>query len=253
VGAVLSVLVVAVAWAASADADAGDIARALARRLSSALDFEDDTPPPTERRMMVDAAEAMKTAMLDAVSVDPKQVTVRNVRGRYQLVDRGRHLLRDFGANERAARLVWLVFRTYGVERMCFVGRPDPSFTFLLAGGDTRLSPGDAFYTLTIPGQAPAGNYPEIASSYQNHKTTRFVNDRLALTEFTQETRGKYRIMSGDTVLYAFDDQSEAVASMVFITLYGFNRKHTVYATPTSTEEVFSYLTRDVKTLQVRN
>lgn len=248
----LAAAALAVAVVSARPDSAGDVARALANRLTDALDFKDDTPPPSERRIVVDAAEAMKTTMLDAVTVDPKQVRVQRRQGQYALVDRGTHIVLGFGDNERVARLVWLVFRTYGIQRLCFVGRPHASFTFLLAGGETRLSPPELFYKITIPGRAPTGSYPEIDSSYRNHRTIRFVNDRLELREYTQEARDKYRIMSGNTVLYAFDDRSEAIASMVFITLYEFNRKHTVYAAPGSSEEMFAYLTREAPRLRVR-
>ena len=79
------------------------------------------------------------------------------------------------------------------------------------------------------------------------------MNDRLELREYTQEAREKYRIMSGNTVLYAFDDRSEAIASMVFITLYQVQpQAHAWYAAPGSSEEMFAYLTREAPRLRVR-
>jgi hypothetical protein len=37
----------------------------------------------------------------------------------------------DFNANEGEARQTLAIIKKYGFTRSCFVGRPDPSFTYL--------------------------------------------------------------------------------------------------------------------------
>lgn len=228
--------------AAAAQQDERAIAQALADRLSKDMEFEDASR--AERSLALDVFAEMNRMMADAVPIEPRRLTVRRSGSRYQLVDRGVHIVWDFGPHQRAARLVWLVFRTYGIDRMCFVGRPNPSFFVPLAGGETRLNAPTAFYKVTLPGQAPTGEYPAISSSYRNLETIRFQNSRLDLREVPTAKDGRYRIVEGDMVLYSFDNRAEAVASMVYLRLYGFDRKHIVYAEPGSREEVFSYLTK---------
>lgn len=70
----------------------------------------------------------------DCVSFNPKRAEVRNVGGRWKIAE-DRHWIMDFGAKEREARRAIRIIRKYGLDRQCFVGRPDPSMTYFLTRG----------------------------------------------------------------------------------------------------------------------
>lgn len=87
----------------------------------------------------------------DCISFDPRRVRVRRIDGRWKIVE-GRHWIADFGRRGREARQGLDVIRHYGLDRQCFVGRPNPSMTYFLAG--SRI-PGGA-----MPGEDCVGFDP---------------------------------------------------------------------------------------------
>ena len=209
--------------------DAGAIAEEMAKRLEDALGFDNTDYEDYDRRLIVDVAKVMDSIIFDSLKVNPKYVTVKRIGNSYKLVDRNSHYLLDFGNDNKAARLAWLIFRTYGIERMCFVGRPKSSFNFVLSGGETQVNSSKSFYKVMVPGKAPSGDYPSITSSYKNLKVIKFKNSTLILKYIASQTKYKYRIMSGNRTLYHFESEKEAIASYVFIKLYGFNQKCNIY------------------------
>ena len=225
--------------------NADDIAQALADRLSDALDFEDGKVD-YDRRLIVDVAKAMDSIMFDSLKVNPKYVTVKKIGNSYKLVDRNSHYLLDFGNDNKAARLAWLLFRTYGIERMCFVGRPRSSFNFVLSGGETQVNSKKSFYKIMIPGKAPSGDFPSITSSYKNLKVTKFKNSTLILKYIANQTKYKYRIISGNRTLFHFESEKEAIASFVFIKLYGFNQKCSIYGSERSNKSGISNVAQKI-------
>ncbi len=74
----------------------------------------------------------------DCVRFDPDWLEVERIGGRWKLVELlpggRRHLLLDFDGSRREAELTRRILRHYGVDRLCFVGRPDPSLTYVLRG-----------------------------------------------------------------------------------------------------------------------
>ena len=76
----------------------------------------------------------------DCVGFDSSSVQLRQVNGRWKLVD-GDHWLFDFGSDRAAAQKALQVIVHYRMNRSCFVGRPDPSFTYLLAQGGVPTGP----------------------------------------------------------------------------------------------------------------
>lgn len=88
-------------------------------------------PDPSFKYLLVDG-KAPKGSMPgeDGVSFDPGTIEVQNIGGRWKIVD-GSHWLFDFGDKEDEARTAHAVIKKYGFTRSCFVGRPDPSFTYL--------------------------------------------------------------------------------------------------------------------------
>jgi len=70
----------------------------------------------------------------DCVGLDPLNARVEQVGGRWKIVD-GSHWVFDFGQRQHEARRALRVVRHYRVDQSCFVGRPDPSFRYLLSSG----------------------------------------------------------------------------------------------------------------------
>ncbi len=65
----------------------------------------------------------------DCVSHNLGNLQVKNVNGRWKIVD-GAHWLMDFNDKEDEARTALKIIKKYGFTRHCFVGRPDPSFEY---------------------------------------------------------------------------------------------------------------------------
>lgn len=65
----------------------------------------------------------------DAISFNPQNIEVMRVAGRWKIVE-GNHWIMDFDQAEDEARQAWSYILRYGFRYICFVGRPDPSFTY---------------------------------------------------------------------------------------------------------------------------
>ena len=91
-------------------------------------------PPP--RRLQ----QARPLGGEDCVNFDPAAIRLRQVNGGWKLLA-GSHWLFDFGADRAAAQKALQVIERYRMNRSCFVGRPDPSFTYLLAKGGIPAGP----------------------------------------------------------------------------------------------------------------
>jgi len=68
----------------------------------------------------------------DCISFNTSAVEVRNVSGRWKIVE-GSHWIADFGGNRSEAETALDVIQRYDLDRQCFVGRPDPSMSYWLA------------------------------------------------------------------------------------------------------------------------
>ena len=66
----------------------------------------------------------------DSVSFNPNNIEVRNINGSWKIVE-GSHWIFDFGGKEDEARTAFSIIRKYGFTKTCYVGRPNPSFTYL--------------------------------------------------------------------------------------------------------------------------
>lgn len=66
----------------------------------------------------------------DCIGFNPGSATVENPNGSWKVVD-GSHWLYDFGSNEEEARQALAIIKKHRFSYSCFVGRPDPSFTYL--------------------------------------------------------------------------------------------------------------------------
>jgi V8-like Glu-specific endopeptidase len=65
----------------------------------------------------------------DAIGFDPANIEVRQVTGRWKVVE-GDHWLLDFGSAQNEARQALSYILRYQFRFMCFVGRPAPSMTY---------------------------------------------------------------------------------------------------------------------------
>ncbi|BBO84610.1 hypothetical protein DSCO28_51760 [Desulfosarcina ovata subsp. sediminis] len=132
----------------------------------------------------------------DCVQFDPARTGVQQVSGRWKITD-GAHWLFDFGNNAAAARKALDVIRHYRMDRACFVGRPQPAFTYMLAKGG-------------VPTGAMTGE-----------DCVAFDTGRLTVSKI----QGRWKIVSGRRWLFDFgNNESEARAALAIIRRYRFNQ-----------------------------
>lgn len=132
----------------------------------------------------------------DCVAVDPAAVQTKRVQGRWKIVDDG-HFLFDFGEARGDAKMAAEVLRHYRITQSCFVGRPDPSFTYLLASGE-----------------APSG-------VIDGEDCLSFNPAELELVQ----ADGRWKLAQGSRWLFDFGDRrEEAGEALEIIRQYGFTQ-----------------------------
>ncbi len=132
----------------------------------------------------------------DCVNFNWNNTRVRQINGRWKIVE-GTHWIMDFGFNRNEARQAHRIIRHYRMTSMCFVGRPDPSFTYFLSEGN-----------------APAGTITgEDSIAFDPHRiAVRKVNNRWKITE-------------GNHWMFDFGhNEEEARTAFALIKKYGFTR-----------------------------
>ena len=135
----------------------------------------------------------------DCVSIDPSGVEVKKVEGSWKIVD-GSHWIDDFGNKEQEARKALKIIQHYQLDQYCYVGRPDPSFTYLLSGGS-----------------APSGSMSGEDCNSFNPNTTQ-----------VKKVDGSWKIVDGSHWIYDFGNkEGEARKALKIIKKYGF--KHNCY------------------------
>jgi hypothetical protein len=70
----------------------------------------------------------------DCLRFNPQTTEVRQIQGRWKIVD-GNHWMFDFGGNGGEASRALGIIRYYRMNEVCFVGRPNPPLTYLLVSG----------------------------------------------------------------------------------------------------------------------
>ncbi|MCK4418670.1 hypothetical protein KAV79_02580, partial [Candidatus Aerophobetes bacterium] len=114
--------------------------------------------------------------------------------GRWKIVD-GSHLMFDFGNKRNEAERALQVIKHYRMNQSCFVGRPDPSFQYLL-----------------VSGRAPIGSFEgeDCVSFNPNTAEVRYIN-------------GRWKIVDGSHWVFDFGNkESEARQALAIIKKYGF-------------------------------
>lgn len=130
------------------------------------------------------------------VSFNPSAVSLRDINGRWKIVADD-HWLFDFGSDQAAGHKALKVIRHYRMDRSCVIGRPKPSFSYLLAKGG-------------IPSGAMAGE------------------DCVAFdpgTVSVSKIQGSWKIVSGRHWLFDFGrSEAEARQALAVIRRHGFSR-----------------------------
>lgn len=130
----------------------------------------------------------------DCVSFNNDNAEVKNVDGSWKIVD-GSSWLLDFNDKESQARKALQIIKHYGMNHLCFVGRPDASMEYLL-----------------VNGQPPEGYC-------SGEDCTPFDLDKIEV----KYTGGAWKIVEGDNWLMHFgDEQGEAWQSWRIIKYHKF-------------------------------
>lgn len=66
----------------------------------------------------------------DCIAFDPSRIQVTEAQGRWKIAE-GDHWILDFGQKPDEAREALAVIQKHDFRHVCYVGRPDPSFTYL--------------------------------------------------------------------------------------------------------------------------
>lgn len=80
------------------------------------------------------AEEGGASVREDCVRHDLARLAVQEIDGDVKITV-GQHWVMSFGTNRREAERTSGILRAYDATHMCYVGRPDPSLTYVLAGG----------------------------------------------------------------------------------------------------------------------
>jgi hypothetical protein len=116
------------------------------------------------------------------------------INGAYKIVD-GSHWMFDFGNKKNEADKALQIIKHYRMNQICYVGRPNPSFTYLL-----------------ISGKAPTGSFPGEDCVSFNPDTTevKLIN-------------GSWKIVDGSHWMFDFGNkESEARQALSIIKKYQF-------------------------------
>ena len=135
----------------------------------------------------------------DCISFNPATTAVQQIQGSWKIVD-GSHWMFDFGNNESEARKALAIIQKYRMNQSCFVGRPNPSFQYML-----------------VSSNAPVGALGgEDCVSFNPATTT------------VQQIKGSWKIVDGSHWMFDFGaNKAEADQTLAIIKKYGFT--HSCY------------------------
>lgn len=132
----------------------------------------------------------------DCIGFNPGTSKIKKVNGSWKIVD-GNHWLFDFGSKRNEAKQAFRTIRYYGMNKSCFVGRPGPSFQYMLKGN-----------------AAPAGGMP-------GEDCIGFNRSNLKL----KKLNGRWKIVDGRHLLFDFNNSyAEAKESLRYIKKYRMNK-----------------------------
>ncbi len=132
----------------------------------------------------------------DCLSFNPNTTAVKNINGSWKIVD-GNHWMFDFGNKKNEAYRALKIIKHYGMNQSCFVGRPDPSFQYML-----------------VSGKAPKGGIPGEDCISFNPNTIQ-----------VKKISGRWKIVDGNHWMFDFGNKkAEAEKAFAVIKKYGFTR-----------------------------
>lgn len=133
----------------------------------------------------------------DCIAFNPNNTTVKQVNGSWKIVEGGNHWMFDFGSNKDEAVKAFRTIKQHGMNKSCFVGRPQPSFQYLLTNNSAPSG--------SIAGEDCVAFNPATA-------TVSKINNR-------------WKIVDGSHWMFDFNNnQSEAEQSLAIIKKYNFSR-----------------------------
>ena len=135
----------------------------------------------------------------DCLSFNPKNVTAKKIAGSWKVVD-GNHWMLDFGSKQKDAKKAVKIIKFYGMNRICFVGRPAP-------GGKQLMM------YFKINDKAPVGSFlGEDAVPFSNFNVSaQFVTNR-------------WKVVDGSHWILDFGiSEANARKAVWLIKKYGFN------------------------------
>jgi len=130
----------------------------------------------------------------DCISFNPQNIQVTEIGGRWKIVE-GSHWIFDFGTLKDEAVLAFKIIKHYKMNQVCYVGRPDPSFQYLL-----------------VSGNAPVGGFPgeDCIAFNPNNIEVKQINN-------------SWKIVEGNHWMFDFGDKKdEAYLTYRIIKKYGF-------------------------------
>jgi hypothetical protein len=166
-------------------------------RNTATADFKDQVRESNENNnQKIDEYRVVLPIKEDCVSFDPRTAEVKQINGRWKIVD-GSHWLFDFGSKGDEAKKALAIIKHYRMNQSCFVGRPDPSFQYML-----------------VSGRAPRGSYPGEDCVSFNPRTAE-----------VKQINGRWKIVDGSHWMFDFENKrDEAELALRIIKKYGFTR-----------------------------
>lgn len=137
----------------------------------------------------------------DCVSFNNANTTVQFVGGEWKIVD-GSHWMFSFGANKGEAVKALQIIKAYRMNSSCFVGRPDPSFQYLLSNG-----------------RAPGGG-----DLVAGEDCISFIPGQVQIQYIAQSRT--WKMVQGNMWMEDFGDKKqEAYDALDVVKKYGFNKQ----------------------------
>jgi hypothetical protein len=133
----------------------------------------------------------------DCIAFDPANTAVELVNGRWTIVENGNHLMFNFEGDRNNAVRSLQTIKHYGMNKSCFVGRPQPSFQYMLVNNGSPVGP-------TIGEDCVPFNPVTTKVSYIGNR---------------------WKIVDGDHWMFDFaDNRAEAEQSLAVMQKYGFDK-----------------------------
>ncbi len=130
----------------------------------------------------------------DCISFNPDTTTMEQTSFGWRVMD-GSQVVFGFDFDKTEAMIALATIKHYKMTQSCFVGRPGPSFHYMLAGGS-----------------APVGSFRPIDCSPFNPVTTN-----------VRQMNGRWKVADGSKELFDFGEKKdEADQTMAIIKKYGF-------------------------------